>query len=196
MALASASTTLLPSCSPAHRPFHPLGRRDRHQRAAVQCQAGWQEGGEAGGWRQRAAAAAAAALLTVQGLALPAGSLAAASPVPSVAAELLQQQAVPAQQTPDALALPPLPSSFPPLPPLALPKYKQLTLSNGLRVFLLEDHELPVVRGELLFGEVVLGTQAGLCWVFHRCIVSGLGHAAAGLAACSDGSKGILVQPC
>jgi zinc protease len=46
--------------------------------------------------------------------------------------------------------LPPLPTEFPPLPPLALPKYQQVTLKNGLRVFLLEDHELPVVRGSLL----------------------------------------------
>lgn len=46
--------------------------------------------------------------------------------------------------------LPPLPTDFPPLPPLALPKYRQLTLKNGLRVFLLEDHELPVVRGSML----------------------------------------------
>lgn len=46
--------------------------------------------------------------------------------------------------------LPPLPVDFPPLPPLALPKYQQVTLKNGLRVFLLEDHELPVVRGSLL----------------------------------------------
>lgn len=148
MALPTAPTTLLPPCPPAHRPFHQLDRR--YGRAAVQCRAGWQEGGHTSDWRQRAAAAAAAALLTVQGLALPAPSLAAASPVPSVAAELQQQQAPPAQQTPDALALPPLPSTFPPLPPLALPKYKQITLSNGLRVFLLEDHELPVVRGSIL----------------------------------------------
>ena len=148
MALATASTTLLQPGQPAQRPFRPLDRRNGRRTATVQCRAGWQEGSETGGWRQRAAAAAAAALLTMQGLVLPAPSLAAASPVPSVAAELQQQQAVPAQQTPDSLALPPVPSTFPPLPPLALPAYKQITLKNGLRVFLLEDHELPLVRGE------------------------------------------------
>ncbi|EFN56163.1 hypothetical protein CHLNCDRAFT_7930, partial [Chlorella variabilis] len=39
---------------------------------------------------------------------------------------------------------------FPPLPPLSLPKYKQVTLKNGLRVFMIEDKEIPVVRGSLL----------------------------------------------
>jgi hypothetical protein len=149
MTVATASTTLLLPSPPAHRPFHQLDRRYGRRRAALQCRAGWQEGSESSDWRHRTAAAAAAALLTVQGLALPAASFAAASPVPLVAADLQQQQAAAlGQQTPDTLALPPLPSSFPPLAPLALPKYKQLTLSNGLRVFLLEDHELPVVRGE------------------------------------------------
>lgn len=160
MALPTAPTTLLGPCPPAHRPFHQLDRR--YGRVAVQCRAGWQEGGHTSDWRQRAAAAAAAALLTVQGLALPAPSLAAASPVPSVAADLQKQQAPPAQQTPDALALQPLPSTFPPLPPLALPKYKQITLTNGLRVFLLEDHELPVVRGE---GRTVR------CWLWQRVVL-------------------------
>jgi hypothetical protein len=68
-----------------------------------------------------------------------------------------QQQYQQVQQLPTAPSLaevvarlPPLPTDFPPLPPLALPKYQQLTLKNGLRVFLLEDHELPVVRGSLL----------------------------------------------
>lgn len=36
---------------------------------------------------------------------------------------------------------------FPPLPPLKLPKPAIVTLSNGMKVFLLEDHELPLVRG-------------------------------------------------
>jgi zinc protease len=36
---------------------------------------------------------------------------------------------------------------FPPLPPLKVPKPAQFTLSNGMKVFLLEDHELPIVSG-------------------------------------------------
>lgn len=44
----------------------------------------------------------------------------------------------------------PLPTRFPPLPKLALPPYSVTTLPNGLRLFLLEDHEVPLVRGSLL----------------------------------------------
>ena len=39
---------------------------------------------------------------------------------------------------------------FPPLPPIQVPKPTQVTLSNGMRVFLLEDHELPLVSGSAL----------------------------------------------
>ncbi len=39
---------------------------------------------------------------------------------------------------------------FPPLPPLEIPKPVEFTLSNGIRVFLLEDHELPLVSGAAL----------------------------------------------
>lgn len=49
-----------------------------------------------------------------------------------------------------AARLPPLPSEFPPLPELQLPQYTLAELPNGLRVFLLEDHEVPLVRGTLL----------------------------------------------
>ncbi len=119
----------------------------------------------AGTWR-RAAAAGAAALLAAQALLLsPLEASAAGSPALATSpAEQQQQQqraqaaaAVPAapsllDQDPAAVVagLPPLPTEFPQLPPLALPKYQQITLKNGLRVFLLEDHELPVVRGSLL----------------------------------------------
>ncbi|KAG2498991.1 hypothetical protein HYH03_003177 [Edaphochlamys debaryana] len=52
---------------------------------------------------------------------------------------------------PEALStLPPLPTEFPPLPQLTLPKYTQTTLRNGLRVFLLRDDEVPLVRASLL----------------------------------------------
>jgi len=39
---------------------------------------------------------------------------------------------------------------FPPLPPLEIPKPVEFTLSNGIKVFLLEDHELPLVSGAVL----------------------------------------------
>src|SRR5579862_9818633 len=39
---------------------------------------------------------------------------------------------------------------FPPLPPIQVPKPTKLTLSNGMKVFLLEDHELPLVNGTAL----------------------------------------------
>ena len=39
---------------------------------------------------------------------------------------------------------------YPPLPPLKIPKPVEFTLSNGMKVFLLEDHELPLVSGGAL----------------------------------------------
>jgi zinc protease len=39
---------------------------------------------------------------------------------------------------------------YPPLPPLEIPKPLEFTLSNGIKVFLLEDHELPLVSGGAL----------------------------------------------
>ena len=36
---------------------------------------------------------------------------------------------------------------YPPLRQVKVPEPTQFTLSNGMRVFLLEDHELPLVRG-------------------------------------------------
>ncbi len=36
---------------------------------------------------------------------------------------------------------------YPPLPQVKIPEPATFTLSNGMRVFLLEDHELPLVRG-------------------------------------------------
>src|SRR5207253_7180478 len=39
---------------------------------------------------------------------------------------------------------------YPPLPPLKVPEPTQVTLSNGLKVLLLEDHELPLVSGGAL----------------------------------------------
>lgn len=36
---------------------------------------------------------------------------------------------------------------YPPLPQVKIPEPVQFTLSNGMQIFLLEDHELPLVRG-------------------------------------------------
>ncbi|KAI8463240.1 MAG: Metalloenzyme, LuxS/M16 peptidase-like protein [Monoraphidium minutum] len=48
--------------------------------------------------------------------------------------------------------LPPLPGGAPPLPALADPDIKRITLPNGLRLLLLRDGEVPLVRGSLLMG--------------------------------------------
>ena len=39
---------------------------------------------------------------------------------------------------------------FPPLRPIAIPKVEIVTLADGMKVFLLEDHELPLVSGAAL----------------------------------------------
>ena len=39
---------------------------------------------------------------------------------------------------------------YPPLPPLKVPTPTEITLSNGLKVLLLEDHELPLISGAAL----------------------------------------------
>lgn len=39
---------------------------------------------------------------------------------------------------------------YPPLPPLKIPQPLEFTLSNGMKIFLLEDHELPLVSGAAL----------------------------------------------
>jgi zinc protease len=48
-------------------------------------------------------------------------------------------------------AQPPIPAvndlKFPPLKPVQIPSVETLTLPNGMKVFLLEDHELPVIDG-------------------------------------------------
>src|SRR5215470_5619400 len=48
----------------------------------------------------------------------------------------------------------PLPSykdlKYPPLPQVKIPEPVQATLSNGMRIYLLEDHELPLISGVAL----------------------------------------------
>jgi hypothetical protein len=36
---------------------------------------------------------------------------------------------------------------FPPLRPIQIPKVATFTLPNGMKLYLLEDHELPVING-------------------------------------------------
>src|SRR5271169_1892942 len=36
---------------------------------------------------------------------------------------------------------------YPPLPQVKIPEPAEFTLSNGMRILLLEDHELPLIRG-------------------------------------------------
>lgn len=50
----------------------------------------------------------------------------------------------------EEVQLPPIPKVFPPLKDLVLPVFEKVVLPNGLRVFLLEDHELGLVGGQLL----------------------------------------------
>jgi hypothetical protein len=57
--------------------------------------------------------------------------------------------------------LPPLPTNFPPLPKLQQPKIYQEVLPNGLRVSLLEDREVPLIRGTLLMP----GGQVRVCLI-------------------------------
>lgn len=39
---------------------------------------------------------------------------------------------------------------FPPLPEIHMPRIEEATLANGMKVYLLENHELPLVRGSAL----------------------------------------------
>ena len=65
---------------------------------------------------------------------------------------------------------------FAPLPPLKLPPYEQFTLKNGMKVFLMENHELPLVEGTLLVktgSRNEQGTQTGLASITGSVMRSG-----------------------
>lgn len=111
------------------------------QRGPGACQA--LQSPQAPAW-QRAAAGALAAALSLQAAAAPSLAAAAAAEAAAAAAEPAAAAAAPARQPPR------LPTAFPPLPPLRLPAYQTATLPSGLRVFLLEDHEVPLVSGTLV----------------------------------------------
>lgn len=54
---------------------------------------------------------------------------------------------------------------FPPLPELKLPEYETYQLDNGMVVYLMEDHELPLVQGSALIrtgSRLESGKEAGL----------------------------------
>jgi hypothetical protein len=69
----------------------------------------------------------------------------------------------------------PLPSTFPDLPKLQQPKIYQEVLPNGLRVSLLEDREVPLIRGSLLMSGGQVRVQVfgfGFCcrgWSASQC---------------------------
>ncbi len=41
--------------------------------------------------------------------------------------------------------------TLPPLPPVKIPKYSHFQMQNGINVFLIEDHELPLINGMAVF---------------------------------------------
>lgn len=62
--------------------------------------------------------------------------------LPAMAAGILSAQGPDAAQTPSVSQL-----HFPPLRQVTVPKVETCKLANGMRVYLLEDHELPLVNG-------------------------------------------------
>jgi zinc protease len=71
------------------------------------------------------------------------GKKAGAKPAPAVAPA--RTSAAPRPAGPSYKDL-----KYPPLRPISIPKVDSATLANGLRVYLLEDHELPLVNGTAL----------------------------------------------
>jgi len=99
-------------------------------------------------------------LLTL--VALPASYLVAQAPAAHTAPPAAHA-ASPASRTPStqpaapgsASATAPLPASYkelkyPPLKEIKLPPIEQYTMPNGMRIYLLENHELPLIRGTAL----------------------------------------------
>lgn len=67
-------------------------------------------------------------------------ALAEAQPAPQPARSAVQPAAAP--RVPSLSEL-----KFPPLGPIKIPEVTTVTLPNGMKLFLLEDHELPIVNG-------------------------------------------------
>ena len=57
---------------------------------------------------------------------------------------------------------------YPPLRPIVIPKVDTYTLPSGLRIYLLEDHELPLVHGLALVrtGNLYLSIGLHAGWIF------------------------------
>ena len=65
---------------------------------------------------------------------------------------------------------------FPPLPEVTIPDYTTFTLDNGLQVFLMEDHELPLVSGTAMTrtgNRFESGEQVGLADIVGTVMRSG-----------------------
>ena len=67
-----------------------------------------------------------------------------------VSAALFAQATAPAKPAAKATVPAVKDLKFPPLRPIQIPKVETYTLSNGMRLYLLEDHELPIVNGTAL----------------------------------------------
>ncbi|MGK7940529.1 MAG: M16 family metallopeptidase [Crocosphaera sp.] len=60
---------------------------------------------------------------------------------------------------------------FPPLPELSLPSYERYQLKNGMVVYLMEDHQLPLIRGSALIktgSRLEPGEKVGLAGITGR----------------------------
>ncbi|MEB3355230.1 MAG: pitrilysin family protein [Synechococcales bacterium] len=65
---------------------------------------------------------------------------------------------------------------FPPLPEITIPEYTQFTLDNGLQVYLMEDHELPLVSGTAYIytgDRLEPGNQVGLASIVGEVMRTG-----------------------
>ncbi|MBF2087563.1 MAG: insulinase family protein [Synechococcales cyanobacterium K44_A2020_017] len=65
---------------------------------------------------------------------------------------------------------------FAPLPEIQVPNYTRVELDNGIKVFLIEDHELPLVSGTAIFGtgdRLEPGDQVGLAGLTGEVMRSG-----------------------
>ena len=59
----------------------------------------------------------------------------------------------------------------PPLRSFSMPQPKRIQLANGMVIFLMEDHELPLVRGSALIrggGRDVPAAKAGLLGIYTQ----------------------------
>lgn len=66
--------------------------------------------------------------------------------------------------------------TFPPLPAIQLPDYERYQLENGITVYLVEDHELPLVGGSALFrtgDRFESGEQVGLAGITGEVLRNG-----------------------